>query len=290
VPNHATHRAGEALGRLRPVASRQHPLVKELRRAFAEGAATSDGHCAVEGAHLVEEAIRSGLRLKAAFFSDSARERATKLIPQLSAHTEALLLPDDVFSSAVLTGAPQGVAALAKTKNFSLDDVLRPPEPLVVIAGGIQDPGNLGTMIRTAEAFGGSGLIATENTVNHFNPKVVRASAGSVFRLPIIQLALDAALSELRRRGLRLVATSSHKGDSLPDAALIAPLGLLIGNEGAGLPKTALAAVDAVVRIPHSERVDSLNAGVAAAVVLYEVARQRSTSTTETQNHREKHG
>ncbi|HEV8525774.1 MAG TPA: RNA methyltransferase substrate-binding domain-containing protein, partial [Terriglobales bacterium] len=140
--------------RLRPVASRQNALVKELRRAFSSGDRTADGHCAIESVRILEEAIRSGLRFRAVFFRQSSQDVANRLLPQLGAHVETLILPDDVFASAVATETPQGVAALVKVKEFDLDDALRAPEPLMLVASGIQDPGNLGTMLRSAEAFG----------------------------------------------------------------------------------------------------------------------------------------
>ncbi len=131
----------------------------------------------------MEEAIRSGLRLGTVFFSESASERLHKLLPQLSAHTEALLLPDEVFASAVPSETPQGVAALVKVKSFSLEQLLAASPALIVIAAGLQDPGNLGTIARSAEAFGANGLLLGERTVSPWNWKAVRASAGSLFRL-----------------------------------------------------------------------------------------------------------
>jgi TrmH family RNA methyltransferase len=163
--------------RLRLVSSRQNTAVKDLRRAFHSGTPTEDGYSAVEGVHLLEEAIRSGLRFKAVFFSQAAEERARKLLPQLAAHVETLLLPDDVFASAVLTETPQGVAGLVKLKSFKLDDVLRAENPLLLGVAGVQDPGNLGTMIRSAEAFGSNGVLLGERTVSPWNPKVIRASS-----------------------------------------------------------------------------------------------------------------
>ena len=262
------------LDRLRPIASRQNALVKELRSAFHAGGPTDDGHCALDGARLVEEAIRSGWKLKAVFFSESARERAMKLLPQFGAHTETLLLPDEVFRSAVLTESPQGIAALARIRERTLDEMLV-GKPLIVIAAGLQDPGNLGTIIRSSEAFGASGLVTVEGTVNPFNPKVIRASAGSVFRLPTAKLGTQQALSALRERGLRILATSSHKNTPVQEADLTGPLAIIIGNEGAGVSRDLLSQADQRIGIPHSEKVESLNAGIAASIILYECARQR---------------
>ena len=118
--------------RLRRVESRQNARVKGLRQAFHDAAPDEQGAVAVEGMHLLEEAIRAGLRMETVFFSESALARAHKLLPQLSAHAEALLLPDEVFASAVPTETPQGIAALVKVRTFVLDDVFRPEPALVV--------------------------------------------------------------------------------------------------------------------------------------------------------------
>ena len=262
--------------RLRLVTSRQNTAVKDLRAAFHSGKPTEDGYCAVEGVHLLEEAIRSGTRLKTVFFSQSAEERANKLLPQLASQVETLLLPDEVFDSAVLTDSPQGVAALVKLKTFKLDEVLRAENPLLLGVAGVQDPGNLGTILRSAEAFGANGVLIGERTVSPWNPKVIRGSSGSVFRLPTVKVEWAPALAELRQRGVRVLATSSHKGESLPAVDFSGPTMVMIGSEGIGVPRDVLAMVDGTVAIPHSPKVESLNAGIAASIVMYEAARQRS--------------
>jgi RNA methyltransferase, TrmH family len=263
-------------GRLRRIEGRHNALVKELRHAFMRGELTEDGYCAVEGLHILEEAIRSGLGFRAVLFSSSAAAKAERLLPQIGAHVETVLLPDRLFASAVPSETPQGVAALVRWKELSLEDLLSKAQsgPILAIAG-VQDPGNLGTILRSAEAFGSAGALLGEGTVSPFNPKVVRASAGSVFRLPTVRTKLTAAIARMREHGLRLVATSSHKGTPLPEATLAGPLVIFIGSEGAGLPRDLISQMDEVVAIPHSPRVESLNAGVAASIVLYEVARQR---------------
>ena len=265
-------------GRIRRVASRQNARVKELRRLFHEAAPSEKGEVAIEGMHLVEEAIRSGLRLEAVFCSESGRERAQKLLPQLSAHTEVLLLPDENFASAVPTETPQGVAALARVKKCVFGDTLSPAPALLVITAGLQDPGNLGTIARSAEAFGATGILLGERTVSQWNWKAIRASAGSTFRVPMAKVDLSAALGEAKAHGVRVLATSSHKGTLISQADLRGPVALLVGSEGSGLAKDVLAQADEVVAIPQSPRVESLNAGIAASIILYEAARQRRES------------
>jgi RNA methyltransferase, TrmH family len=261
--------------RLRRIQSGQNARVKELRRAFADASPTAEGEVAVEGMHIVEEAIRSGLRLGTVFFSESAKERVHKLLPQLSAQTETLLLPDEVFARAVPSETPQGVAALVRVKLFTLDEMFAPAPALLVAIAGLQDPGNLGTIARSAEAFGVTGLLLGERTVSSWNWKVLRASAGSLFRLPALKVELAKVLREIKSHDVRVLATSSHQGTAIADVDLRVPVAFIVGSEGAGVPRDLLAQADEIVAIPHSPRVESLNAGIAASIVLYEAARQR---------------
>jgi TrmH family RNA methyltransferase len=269
----------EAEGRLRRVASRQNALVKDLRRVFTQDEPTEQGYIGIEGVRLLEEAIRSGLRFQAVFFSEAGRGHAARLLPQISSQTEALLLPDDVFASAARTEAPQGVAALVKLRPAKFEDLLEQAEAGILLAGvaGIQDPGNLGTIIRSAEAFGARAVLLGEKTVSPFNSKVVRASAGSLFREPILRVKMAETIPLLKQHGVRVLATSSHKGKPLNEANFTGSAMLIVGNEGAGVPHEALALADELVTIPHSARVESLNAGIAASILLYEAARQRKS-------------
>ncbi|HMF92167.1 MAG TPA: RNA methyltransferase [Candidatus Angelobacter sp.] len=268
--------------RLRRIESRQNALVKDLRKAFSHGQPTEQGLVAIEGLRIVEEAIRSGLRFQAMFFSESGQAHAARLQPQVSSHTEMLLLPDDVFSSAVDTETPQGIAALVKPRPAKLDDLLEAVTDDFLLAGvgGIQDPGNLGTIIRSAEAFGARCVLLGEKTVSCWNAKAVRASAGSVFREPLVRVELSEAIALLKQRSVRVVASSSHKGKPLHEVDLTGALALLVGNEGAGLPSEILTQADELARIPHAARVESLNAGIAASIMLYEAARQRHKNLT----------
>jgi TrmH family RNA methyltransferase len=269
-----------AAQRLRRVEGRHNPLVKELRQAFAHAELTPQSDCAIEGVRIVEEAIRSGLRFRAILFRESAHTVAERFLPQIGSHVETLLLPDRVFDGAVPSESPQGVAALVKLREFSIADVLeRLQIGPIIVAVGLQDPGNLGTLLRSAEAFGSAGVILGEGTVSPINSKVIRASAGSIFRLPIVVEkkagALDELAAELRKENVRLIATSSHKGTPIDQANLAGPCAVFIGSEGAGLPKNVMAQVDELVAIPHTPQVESLNAGVAGSILLYEAARQR---------------
>jgi TrmH family RNA methyltransferase len=266
--------------RLRRIEGRHNPLVKELRHAFARGERTEGGDCAIEGLRVVEEAIRSGLKFHAVFFRESAQNLAERLLPQIGAHVETLLIPDKIFDGSVPTETPQGVAALVKLREFSLDDILERLQlgPVMVVVG-LQDPGNLGTILRSAEAFGSAGAVLGEGTVSPFNTKVIRASAGSIFRLPVVLAKTAGGTEEItakfRAQSVCMIATSSHKGTPLDQARLTGSSAVFIGSEGSGLPRSLMAQVDELVAIPHSPQVESLNAGVAGSIVLYEAARQR---------------
>jgi RNA methyltransferase, TrmH family len=285
VMSRASESGTLAQARLRRIEGRHNALIKLLRHAFARAERTEEGDCAIEGMHVIEEAIRSGLRFRAIFFRESAQDRAARLLPQIGSHVETLLLPDRLFDSTVPSDTPQGVAALVRLKEFSIDDLLERLQigPIVVVIG-LQDPGNLGTILRSAEAFGSGGIVLGEGTVSLYNSKAVRASAGSVFRLPVVTAksteAMDDVCSHLRTRRVRLIATSSHKGTPLDQAKVNESCAIFIGSEGSGLPKQLVAQVDETLSIPHSPRVESLNAGVAASVVLYEAARQRHNQPT----------
>ena len=267
----------EIESRLRRVSSRQNALVKDLRKALSQGEPTTEGYLAVEGVRMIEEAIRSGLRFQAIFFSEAGSGQATRLLPQIGSQVEILLLPDEVFVSAVSTESPQGVAALVKLRPHKFEELLESAsDSLLVVVGGIQDPGNLGTIIRSAEAFGARAVLLGEKTVSHFNPKAVRGSAGSIFREPLLRVKLAESITALKQQGVRVLATSSHKGKPLQEADFTGAAMMVVGNEGAGVPAEILSMANELVTIPHSPRVESLNAGIAASILLYEAARQRS--------------
>jgi RNA methyltransferase, TrmH family len=251
----------------RRVESRQNGRIKELRAALARGARTP--HIAVEGLHLIEEAVKSNLKLHTVF----VRSGDEGLLDHIAlGDAEVLIVPEDVFLSATITEHPQGIAALAEAPEFTLQSMLH-GTPLIVISAGLQDPGNLGTLVRSAEAFGASGMILLPGTVSLWNAKTLRASSGSAFRLPVIAMTADDAFAALREAGVQIFAAVARDGDG--EADLRGPCALLLGNEGSGLPGAWIAAADAQVTIPCPGPVESLNAAVAGSVLLYDAMRQR---------------
>jgi TrmH family RNA methyltransferase len=227
---------------------------------------------AIEGDHLLEEALRSGMVLKTVFVSE--RREVPKIVPR---GVEVLRLTEDLFGSVVETQSPQGVAALMVPPVFVLDDVIGKVSPLILVAVGLQDPGNLGTLVRSAEAFAATGVLTTPGTVSAWNQKALRASVGSVFRVPVVGVTAS-EIEELKRRGVKLIASVGADGAAVVAAQemdFMTGCAVMIGNEGAGLAAEWMEMSDARVTIPCPGEVESLNAAVAGSLLLYEASRQR---------------
>jgi TrmH family RNA methyltransferase len=259
-----------------PITSKSNARVKALRASFSGKASQPGELLGLEGEHLIAEAIRSGLTLETLFLRDGSENVLDRpALADLEPHS-TLTLSHDVFASAVETASPQGIAATI------LIPTPPPPVPrpqsIAIILESLQDPGNLGTLIRSAEAFGAQQIFVTPDTVNPWNPKVVRASAGSVFRMPITRAPLPQIAAKLTQQGTILYAAVAQRLDSLSllETTFAPHTALMIGNEGAGLSDEALALAHHRVRIPCA--VESLNAAIAGSTLLYEALRQRAAS------------
>jgi TrmH family RNA methyltransferase len=261
---------------VRIVQSKQNPRFKELRRALTRPGRDTHGLVGVEGRHLLEEAFHAGLRVACIFVAKEAEALLNEF--PVADDVDILVAPRALLDSVLDTETPQPVAALVELPDWTWAHVLRGRgswDPLVLILAGIQDPGNLGTILRSAEAFGASGVLALPGTVNAWNPKAVRASAGSIFRLPVLAATLNECLSNLRESGMRILTTTVQEGEPADLVNFTGPLALLIGNEGSGVPQEIAVHADSRVTIPCPGPVESLNAAVAASVLLYEISRQR---------------
>jgi len=263
--------------RFREITSGNNPLLKVFRRALAEGT-TREGWLAVEGPLLVEEALRAGHRasIQSVIVSEEVSERWQELVAHLPAEAEVARVSERLFRQMAQTETPQGIAALVELRRPSLDSILREPGVLLLVACGLQDPGNLGTIVRSAQAFGASALITLEETVSPFNPKALRASAGAIFHVPTFAgEKLDAVLKKLHAARVRIVAADRHSPSRISDSDLRGPLAILIGQEAAGLPPEIAGQAHMLLSIPIRAGMDSLNAATAASIILYEAARQR---------------
>src|SRR5580700_7019724 len=285
------------------ITSRENRWLKRFRAALRGTGPVEDEPIGVEGPKLVEDALLSGLEAEALLVCESA-EPALNVILSAASTSEAgiprsriLRTTDKLFASVAGTETPQGIAALFRKPDWQFEDVLRgaadengvrfAASPLVVVMAGVQDPGNVGTIVRSAEAFGATGAVTTRGSADPWSPKAVRASAGSALRLPVLRgLAVPVLLAQLRVAEVKVMAASSHattEQDSEAQAVadLRDPVAIFIGSEGAGLPPEVEHAADARIAIPIAESVESLNAGIAASIVLYEAARQRKSTTDE---------
>ncbi|MGC1463275.1 MAG: RNA methyltransferase [Terracidiphilus sp.] len=265
---------------VRIVQSKQNARLKELRRALAfpgrDGRGEGPGLAGIEGPNLVEEALRAGLRVSCVFAAQDAERLLDKLA--LPTETEILLMPRNLLDSALNTESPQPVAALVEPPDWTWAHLLGSPgktAPLLLVLAELQDPGNLGTLLRSAEAFGADGILSLPGTVSAWNPKAVRASAGSIFRLPLLATSEAEALFHLRKAGIKIWTTTVRGAQPADLVDLAGPVALLIGNEGNGVPADLAANADGALTIPCPGPVESLNAAVAASVLLYEASRQR---------------
>jgi RNA methyltransferase, TrmH family len=279
------------------IISRDNKWLKMFRAALRGPGPHEDEPLGAEGRKLVEDALRSGLEAVAVLVSESG-ERELEHILRAASESDAgvsrsrvLRTTDKLFDSVAGTETPQGVAALFRRPAWEFDAVLRgaptldggfdASSPLVIVMSGVQDPGNIGTILRSAEAFGATGAVTTRGSADPWSPKALRASAGSALRLPLLRgLAAPVLLAQLRVAGVKIVAAGSHPGtESTEKRDIAAVLGdsvaIFIGNEGVGLPPEVEHAADARITIPIAGSVESLNAGIAASIVLYEAARQR---------------
>ncbi len=274
---------------VRIVQSKENSRIKQLRRALASPPRPSqtDGSArraesteflvGIEGPNLLAEAVRAKLRIECVFVAQG-RESLLDGIG-LSPDTEILAVPRPLLDSVLATETPQPVAALLEPPQWNWNDLCgqqNAGNALLVVLAGLQDPGNLGTIVRSAEAFGAGGLVTLPGTASPWNPKAVRASAGSVFRLPLLAADPEDCFQHLRQAGVRVLTTAVTGADAADRLNLALPVALIIGNEGNGVPPEIAAHADAAITIPCPGPVESLNASVAASILLYEAARLRS--------------
>ena len=261
------------------ITSRRHPLVARCRDA-------ADGHSSevlLEGPHLVADAIEAGVTISTILVAEGAEDRHDIAALVRRAQRQGCVVQRAtlaVLDAASPTKSPVGILALAALALQEVSRLCAGTSALVTVAVGIQDPGNLGTLIRSSEAAGATGCLATGNSAHPFGWKALRGAMGSSLRLPVARTVdTVATLSDLQAIGLRLVALDAQADLDLYDTDLSGPLAVCAGAEGAGLPEAVRAMADLRLRIPMHPPVESLNVGVATSLVLFEIARQRSRAS-----------
>jgi len=253
------------------LASIHNPRLQEIRKAARAGRPLEDGRIVAEGPHLLEDALGSAWRVEEIFATEAARARFGELLGRARASVTAV--SERAMASLAATETSQGIVMLLEARRWSWDELLR-GVPLAVVLDAVQDPGNAGTVIRSAEAFGASGIVLGEGSVRVSNGKLLRAAAGSLFRMPFVEnISADELRDQLESRGVRMYGLAADKGVIIGEADLRCGCALAVGNEGAGLSRELLDGAE-LVRIP-TRRVESLNAGVACSIALFEAARQR---------------
>lgn len=255
--------------------SLNHPAVKRARSLHDPGERRAAGRFLAEGVRLLEEAFESGLRCEQFFYTAALAEqpRGAELLTQAKqAKAPVMELPERVLNSLKETKTSQG--AIGQFVQPAWPKPLEQPlqSGLVVVACALRDPGNLGTIIRMSEAAGARGILLAKGTVDPYHPKALRASMGSLFRLPVV---VDAELEARLSGPAQVVATVAQGGIAPWEADFTRPTYLLVGQEAAGLPAPLVERATVRVTIPMAKQVDSLNAATAAAMLLYEVIRQR---------------
>jgi TrmH family RNA methyltransferase len=262
------------MAQIETVRSPANPLLKDVRRAIALGGKTSAGLCVAEGFHLLEEALRSDLAAPVVLVSESVRSTVERHISGLR-DSRVVVLAEKLFQAIAATETSQGVMALVRMPEWSMDQLFR-GQSLVIVLDGLQDPGNAGAIVRAAEAFGATGALFVKGSASPFHPRTLRASAGSLFRVPFVS-GVDAALARatlLQRRVKTFAAMPFEQSRRIAgDTDFDQKCAIVIGSEGRGI-SNELYGIAEDVAIPTTG-VESLNAAVAASVLLYEARRQR---------------
>jgi TrmH family RNA methyltransferase len=258
------------------ITSRQHPIVKEFRELARGGGALM----LLDGWHLLVEAANAGIEVETIAICGPPTADEQAAIDRLCRHGARLVqVSGAVLNALSPVHSPTGVVASARKPRIDDGAVLQPAPALVLAAAGVQDPGNAGAMVRSAAASGATGVVLDESSADPWGWKALRASMGGVFHIPVARTrSLAGAIETWRGAGLRIAAAVPHGGQVMHDVDWRGPAALLVGGEGEGLPDEIAAAADVRVSIPMCNGVESLNAAVAAAVLLYEARRQRTAS------------
>lgn len=256
------------------ISSRRNPIVQQFRALSAQ---PSD-RLLLDGAHLLDDALAAGITIELVAVGEGVASGPDAAVVRRAEDQGARILTvsDPVLAAISPVKEPSGVVAIARRRSASLEDALADPPQLVLLLAGVQDPGNVGAVIRAADACGATGVIAGERTAEPFQWKALRGSMGSIFRIPVVaRQPLEAAAAAARDRGIRLFAAVPRDGTLLPRCDMRGPSGLLLGGEGSGLSAQLLALADERLSIPMRAPVESLNVATAAALVVYEAMRQR---------------
>jgi TrmH family RNA methyltransferase len=257
------------------VTSRQNPMVRRFRAA----AQNSTVELLLEGAHLIDEALSASVAIELVAIDESASSDATMLARRAeSAGARVVSVPSRVLAAMTPVRQPSGIVAIGHRVNRTLDEALERAPQLVLILDELQDPGNVGAIVRAAEACGATGVITGPGTADPMGWKALRGSMGSIFRLPVaVRQNLTDAVRDARALGIEIIAAVPRDGVLLPELDLRRPVAVLLGGEGGGLRDSVADLATTRLTIPMRRPVESLNVATAAALIVYEAQRQRTS-------------
>jgi TrmH family RNA methyltransferase len=262
----------------KPITSKDNSVIKHLRALSDPKHRKKEQVFLIEGVKMVEEALRDKVGVDLVVASPALVQHHGKGVIKLAEtrSIDMLWVSERLIDAISESKTPQPVMAVVKMKEHGEDELFAHDSRLMVVCHQLQDPGNLGTIIRTVEAVGAAGIALTPHTVDPYSARAVRASMGSIFRIPVVRIGDSSAFLKLcKKKGFQTVATVVTGENSHFDIDLKKPTVIILGQEGAGLPQDIMDEIDLRVRIPMAETIDSLNVATSAAVVLYEAMRQR---------------
>lgn len=260
------------------ITSSSNPMIKEVKSLYRKKERWAKNSFLVEGIKIVEECIDNNYPLSNIIFSQELCNirGGEGLWNKIKDYDQLIKVSDKLYREISDMESPQGIMAIARFKMDSIDEIYSKDSPFLLLLDQVQDPGNMGTIIRTADAFGIDGIVVTEGCVDIYNPKVVRATMGSIFRVPIYHtLEGDKIIEELKKKNLKIYSTSLKGDRFIQDVDFNRPSLLIIGNESKGVSPSLEALADSLIKIPMVGEAESLNAAIASSIIMYEAVRQR---------------
>ncbi len=260
------------------ITSLRNPLVKEIKSLYRKKERMKNNSFIIEGIKIIKEAINYNYPIKNIIYTDCLlnTKDGKEFYESIIGLNNIIYVPDNVFKEISDTENPQGVLAIAKFEYKTINLLHKKEKLFLIMLDGLQDPGNMGTIIRTADAFNIDGIIITSGSVDPYNPKVVRATMGSIFRVPLYYTYDGLSeLESLKEKGIKVYSTSLEGSIPIYNADFKESIILIIGNESKGVSYDYYSLSDKLIKIPMPGNAESLNAGVAASIIMYEVMKQR---------------
>ncbi|WP_411680380.1 TrmH family RNA methyltransferase [Clostridium thailandense] len=255
------------------IQSKDNSLIKEVKKLKEKKHRTESNRFLIEGFRFVEEALQSNFEVPLLFISEGALDKWKNfdMEGKLQKNSKVYIVPDKLLKLISSTDTPQGVVAVVNNKNIKVEN----KQGFYVLADKVQDPGNMGTIIRTAHAAGALGIVITKGTVDIYNEKTLRSTMGSIFHIPIIHDDNLESIENLRENGFKLIVSSLDTDKNFYDIDLNSKVIIAVGNEGNGISSELVDIADFKVKIPMPGGAESLNVSVAASIMMFEAVRQK---------------